>query len=292
MTLPRSGIHRWVALLTLLATAGWTETASAQDPCANRKTGAPQRAAGAPRPPLVLGDSSELLAVEPLVRHGLEADARGCRPLSDAVSIMAARDAAGSLPRVVVLGVGANGGIQRSLLSRALRIIGKDGRLGLVTPATTPSAAAAMRAFHAAHQRRTILADWAASGLWQRYGGDGIHIGYEGEAVLARYIARHAAPYVPPRGEIDLSRVVAECGLRGRHEVVILRGRERATCRLALRLAGEARPERLRFYRWYDWTFLGDPPWRDVFVRRDGRVVVATRRPAPAPPPGSGPPAR
>lgn len=199
-----------------------------------------------------------MLAVEPLVAQGLESDARGCRPLSDAVAIMAARDAAGTLPRVVVLGVGANGGIDRSLLGRALRILGKDGRLGLVTPATTPSAAA----------------------------------GYEGEAVLARHIARHVEPFIPPRGKIDFGRIVEDCGTRGRLAVLILRGRQRATCRLALRLAGETDPAGLRFYRWYDWTFLGDPPWRDVFVRRDGKVVVATRTPAPAPPPDSDPPAR
>lgn len=284
----RSPVRRLAVVLALVGAA----PAAAQDPCANRKTGSPPRAAGMPRPPLVLGDSSQLLAVEPLVRLGLESDARGCRPLSDAVAIMAARDAAGTLPRVVVLGVGANGGIERSLLRRALAILGRDGRLGLVTPATTPSAAAAMRTFHAAHERRTVLVDWAASGLWQRYGGDGIHIGYEGEAVLARFIARHVEPYVPPRGEIDFDRVAEDCGTRGRLAVVILRGRERATCRLALRLAGEPDPAGLRFYRWLDWTFLGDGPWRDVFVRRDGKVVVATRTPAPAPPPDSGPPAR
>lgn len=272
------------ALLALLIPA----SALAQDPCANRKTG------GTPGSrPLVIGDSSQLLAVAPLARLGLEADARGCRPLSDAVSIMAARRRAGTLPRVVVLGVGANGGIDRALLRRALRIAGRDGRLGLVTPATTPAAAAAMRAFHRARPLRTILVDWAASGLWRRYGGDGIHIGHEGEAVLARYIHRHVRPYIRPRTSIPFAHPRARpCGVvhpGGRlRQVVILRGRERTTCALARRLARARDKTASQAFRWHDWRFLGRPPWKDVFVRADGRVVIATRTPPPAPPPAPG----
>src|SRR3954468_16177021 len=96
---------------------------AAQDPCANIKTGAPARKPGRPRPPLVLGDSSSLLAVAPLAKLGIEANSRGCRPLSDAVRIMGLRKHAGTLPRVVVLAEGANGGIQTSLLRHALRIV-------------------------------------------------------------------------------------------------------------------------------------------------------------------------
>lgn len=253
--------------------------ASAQDPCAHREAG------GTPGTrPLVIGDSSQLLAVRPLVRLGFEADARGCRPLSDAVTIMAARARAGTLPRVVVLGLGANGGVDRGLLRRALRIVGKRGRLALVTPSTTPQAQAAMRAFHRARPLRTILVDWAGSGLWRRYGGDGIHIGYEGEAVLARFIHRHVGPYMRPRASIPFGAPDArDCGTvrpGGRpRTVLVLRGADRVTCAIAGHLAVARDKTASRAFRWFDWRFLGKPPWKDVFVRADGRVVIATRTP-------------
>jgi hypothetical protein len=273
--------------------------AAQDDPCANVKSGAPQRQPGAPRPPLVIGDSSELLAVEPLVRLGLEANARGCRPLSAAVDMLAERRAAGTLPRVAVLGVGANGGVQRSLLRQALRIMGPRGMLGVVTPATTPAAAKAMRSFHARHPTRTVLIDWAATGQAQRYPGDGIHIGDEGEAVLARYIARRVRPYSLPRTTIVFPARPAEakaCGEvhRGGRtlQVLVIRGRDRVLCSLARQLARAADKTAARYFRWFDWRFLGRGPWKDVFVRADGRVVIATRTPAPAPAPGTHPPAR
>jgi hypothetical protein len=266
------------------------------DPCANRKTGAPRRAPGRPRAPFVIGDSGALLAVAPLVALGLEADARGCRPLSDALSIMAARKRAGTLPRVVALNVGANGGIDRGLLRQALRIVGKDGRLALVTPATTYAATTAMRAFHAAHPTRTILADWAATGQAERYGGDGIHIGYEGEAALARFIARHVRPYTPPHTAIPFTGDPKDCGEihpgGKRRSVLVLRGRDRVPCSAARGLARARDKTASPYFRWFDWRFLGKPPWKDVFVRNDGKVVIAIRTPAPPPPPGTAPPAR
>lgn len=272
---------------------------AAQDPCANIKRGAPKRRPGAPRPPLVIGDSSELLAVAPLVALGLESDARGCRPLSAAVDILAARKRAKTLPRVAVLGVGANGGIRRSLLRRALRIMGPRGALGLVTPATTPAAASAMRQFHQRNPARTVLIDWAASGIARQYGGDGIHIGYEGEAKLARFIHRHIRPYTRPRTTVRFPRDPAAAKACGQvHpggrllDVLVIRGRARITCTLARELADADEPEALRHFNWFNWRFLGAPPYKDVYVRRDARVIVATRTPAPAPPPGTDPPAR
>lgn len=264
--------------------------AAAQDPCANVKTGAPHRVPGRPRPPLVLGDSSALLAVAPLVHLGIEANARGCRPLSDAVSIMRARARTHTLPRVVVLVEGADGGIKRALLRRALHLLGPRGRLGLVTTTVPASAAAAMRVFHSRHRLRTVLIDWAASGIPQRYGGDGLHIGYAGEAALARFIARHVRPFVPPRTTIRFPGDPAaanDCGQvhagRRRRQVLVLRGRARITCSLARRLATAKNPVTLRHFRYYDWRFLGRPPWKSVFIRNDRRVIVATRTPPATP---------
>lgn len=274
---------------------GFAAPAAAQDPCANIKAGAPHRVSGRPRPPLVLGDSSALLAVAPLVHLGIEANARGCRPLSDAVSIMRARARAHTLPRVVVLVEGADGGIKRALLRRALRLVGPRGRLGLVTTTVPASAAAAMRIFHARHPIQTVLIDWAASGIPQRFGGDGLHIGYAGEAALARFIERRVHPFTPPHTTIRFpSRPAAanDCGQvhpgRRKLQVLVLRGRARITCSRARKLATAKNPATLRNFRYYDWRFLGRPPWKSVFVRNDRRVIVATRTPRATPPAGNG----
>jgi hypothetical protein len=240
-----------------------------------------------------VGDSSALLAVAPLVALGIEADARGCRQTAPAVDILAARKHAGTLPRIAVLAVGANGTVAAGQLARANRILGPRGKLGLVTSAEPNASAAAMRSYAAAHPRTTILIDWAASGLPQRYGGgDPVHIGPQGEAVMARYIRDHIRPYVPPRRRIPFGAADAtDCGITGGRQVLVLRGQARILCPRALQLVAARRPAAIHNWLYYDWSFVGSPPWTDVFVRTDGRVIVAARRPAPAPAPGTDQPA-
>jgi hypothetical protein len=155
-----------------------------------------------------------------------------------------------------------------------------------------------MRAFHARHPTRTILIDWGGSGIPQRYGGDGLHIGYAGEARLARFIHARVHPYMPPRHPIALTTNPAhskDCGtirVNGRRRAVFIeRGPRRIGCAAARRLAGAKEPAALRHYNWFDWRFLGRPPWTDVFARRDGRIIVAARTPVPEPRPDTDPPA-
>jgi len=271
---------------------------AAQAPCSVTRHRSPQRRPGSVRPPLVVGDSSELLAVDPLVKLGIEADARGCRQTSAAVDILSARKRAGSLPRVAVLGVGANGAVPSSDLRRALRTMGPRGVLALVTTPTPVSSAQAMRAFHARHPNRTILIDWGGSGIPRRYGGDGLHIGYAGEARLARFIYRRVRPYTPPKHEISLpgdSTTATSCGTvhpgGTRRAVYVIRGRGRILCSAARALVRSRNPATVPNFNWFNWRFVGTPPWTDVFARYDGRVIVAARPPPPAPAPGTDQPA-
>jgi hypothetical protein len=276
------------ALVALLLAA---PAALAQDPCSVIKRGAPRHRAGAPRPPLLVGDSGALLAVEPLVRLGIEADARGCRQTAPAVDILAARKRRGTLPRVAILAVGANGTTTAGQLRRANRILGPRGKLALVTTAEPNSSAANMRAYARAHPSDTILIDWAASGLPQRYGGgDPVHIGPTGEAVMARYIYEHVRPYTRPHRTIPLDAPdPKDCGTARGHQILVLRGGDRVLCSRARQLAAAKRPAAIHNWLWWDWAFVGRPPWTDVFVRTDGRIIVAarTRTPAPARAPGT-----
>jgi hypothetical protein len=273
---------RRVAVLAVLIGLLAAAAAQAQDPCSVEKRGAPIHRPGTPRPPLLVGDSGALLAVDPLVRLGIEADARGCRQTAPAVDILAARRRAGILPRVAILAVGANGTTTADQLARANRLLGPRGKLALVTTAEPNSSAANMRAYAAAHPHDTILVDWAASGLPQRYGGgDPVHIGPQGEAAMARYIYEHVRPYVRPKRTIPFGAPdAADCGKAGGREVLVLRGQDRILCSRARQLAAAKRPAAIHNWLWWDWSFVGNPPWTDVFARTDGRVIVAARTPA------------
>jgi hypothetical protein len=284
-------VRRALAAAVALGALALPHAAAAQNACDVIKRGAPARKPGTPRPPLIVGDSTALLAVAPLIRLGAEADARGCRQVGPAVDILSARKAAGTLPRVAALVVGANGSVPRSELRRALGVLGPHRILGLVTTPVPYSSAQAMRVFHTRHPTRTVLIDWGGSGIPQSYGGDGLHIGYAGEARMARFIYRRLHPYTPPRHPIPFPPNPKSCGLvhpGGRVlEVVVLRGAKRVTCEIARRRALSHDPATIPGWNWFNWRFLGRPPYTDVFARHDGRIIVAARRPAPAQPRGS-----
>ena len=57
---------------------------------------------------------------------------RGCRQMSEGLGVLRAR--AGSLPRFVVVGLGTNWTVTLDQIRQALRIVGRERVLGLVTP--------------------------------------------------------------------------------------------------------------------------------------------------------------
>src|SRR3954452_1902390 len=111
--------------------------------------GSPVRASArghhARRPPLILGDSTMIFAVPWLGRHGLEADAQGCRQFSAGVRMLAARRRAGRLPHLAILALRANGGGNAKQIAGALPAIWRGRVLGLVPPRNSRSSLRAMR---------------------------------------------------------------------------------------------------------------------------------------------------
>ncbi len=75
-------------------------------------------------PPLAVGDSVMLGAVEPLQRTGFEVDVRGCRQFSEGLSVLRSRARTRSLPRIVVVGLGTNGTVTTTQIRAALRTSG------------------------------------------------------------------------------------------------------------------------------------------------------------------------
>jgi hypothetical protein len=148
------------------------------------------------RAPLAIGDSVLLGAAPAVAGRGYHVDVRGCRQVSEGLDLLRARASAGTLPRFVVLVLGTNGALTRGDVGAALRILGPDRLLGLVTPRElgggSGSDAATLRAVARERPRRTLLLDWvvfagARGGLTY---GDGIHLTPAGHHAMAELMAR------------------------------------------------------------------------------------------------------
>lgn len=237
------------------------------------------------RAPLVIGDSTMIFAAPKLGAMGIETDAHGCRQFAEGIGILAARRHSGTLPRVAVLALGANGPIGPGQISRALNVVGRGRILGLVTPRRSPTSDGRMRAAARRHPDRVLLIDWVSrsEGNGQWFAGDGLHVNDGGATAYARLIKRKLAPLAfPPVKAIGLPRHIGahrRCGsvhrFRRPVRVVIVRGERRVTCQRARSLVRRAPVGGLRNWTLYDWRRTGDGPWTWVLRRADARVVVA-----------------
>jgi hypothetical protein len=147
--------------------------------------------------------------VAELSRAGFEVDVRGCRQMREGLHVLRARRRAGTLPRVVVVALGANWVIHMSEIRQALAILGRERVLGLVTPRESGggsgSDAGVIRAAVRRYPNRVRVLDWvrysAGHGGW--FAGDGLHLGPGGARGLTRLLSRvlRLAPrVVPERG--------------------------------------------------------------------------------------------
>lgn len=196
------GEHRWrvggATLLAVLA-AGAAPAAACDVRKVARAHKDPSRLV---RAPLIVGDSTMLLATPYLGARGVEADARGCRQLDKGIDLLAARRRAGTLPRVAVLALGSNGAIGAAPIRRALRVIGRDRALGLVTPARVGSGSvAAMRRAARRYPDRVVLIDWMrySRGRGGVFAGDGLHVSDRGARLFAGFVRRRLEPFFAPR---------------------------------------------------------------------------------------------
>lgn len=171
--------------------------AAAEADCGGAKTARPTHRAVAGRPPLVIGDSVLLGAVDQVAAVGYEVNTRGCRQMSEGLRVLASKG--GRLPSFVAVMLGANGEMEPGQIRRALDILGPTRVLGLVTPRRNFRA---IRVMHAAARRypgRAVVVDWAAytAGRAEWFAPDGNHLGPGGAQALARLL-RRALVYANP----------------------------------------------------------------------------------------------
>lgn len=154
--------------------------------CGTRHIIAPTKHVVRGRPPLVVGDSVLLGAVDEVAAVGYEVDVRGCRGMNEVLEVLRGRARNRRLPGFVVVQAGTNFDIRDDQVDRALTILGPDRVLGLMTPRELGGGSGqdtvVVRDQARRHPGRVIVIDWvrwsAGHGGW--FSGDGIHLGPAG----------------------------------------------------------------------------------------------------------------
>src|SRR3954462_14204145 len=277
-------LRRIVGVTLVLACSSALSTATASACAEFRHAHARAHPAAAGRPPLLIGDSTSIFAVPILGRLGVEADAHGCRFFGQGVQMLRAHRSAHTLPHVVALALGANGPVSRGQITAALRVLGRDRVLALVTARRSPGSDAAMHSAAHRHPDRVLLIDWVAfsagHGSW--FAGDGLHVGQAGASAYAHLIRRRIAPFAfPPVRRLRIGRPESagkRCGVVRRSRrtlrVLVPRGGERVTCARARGLVRTPPMRSIPGWRRYDWRVAPPRTWSWVYARADRKVIV------------------
>ena len=162
------------------------------------------RVPGPYRAPLAIGDSVMLGAVEEMAWAGFEVNVRGCRQWTEGIDVMIARRRAGTLPRAVLVLLGANWNVYSHDIRRTLRVLGPQRVLVALTPRETGgsggSDAAVIRRAGRRWPDRVHVLDWVAHSAGQSgwFGGDGLHLTPSGAQALASFSMRALEFARPP----------------------------------------------------------------------------------------------
>jgi hypothetical protein len=171
------------------------------DICGGPRTARAGKRAVPGRPPLIIGDSVLLGAVEQVARVGYEVNTRGCRQMKEGLGVLASKRRAGRLPSFVVIMLGANGRIKPAQIRVALRITGPRRVLGLMTPRNNPGVSRVIHAAGRRHPASVAVLDWkaATAGRPEWFAHDRNHLGPGGAQALARFLRRALRYAIPLR---------------------------------------------------------------------------------------------
>jgi hypothetical protein len=185
--------------------AAWTPGASAG--CGGVETATPKHKV-APRPPLAIGDSSMLLALPALARVGYKVNARGCRAYPEGLRLIRDEARHHRLPHLVVIALGSDQTVTAADIGHALKILGPNRKLGLVTPRETGGGesndATVIRNAGARNPGRIKVLDWVhySAGRSSWFQPDGLHLTFSGAKAFARLLKKLiplARPHPKPK---------------------------------------------------------------------------------------------
>jgi hypothetical protein len=156
------------------------------------------------RAPVTIGDSTMILPIPNLDAVGYSVNARGCRGFREAINIARKLKAKHHLPHLVLINAYGNGGVNPTLISEALDVLGRRRVLGLITSYNAdtgkPPAPDTDVLFKAARQypHRIFVLDWVkysrphhsadpTPGAW--FLPDLYHPNYAGADAYAQFLA-------------------------------------------------------------------------------------------------------
>ena len=195
--MPRSAFALLVAGLALLAPG----TASAG--CGGAVTEPAGKELGDFRSPLIVGDSVLLGAVEPVAASGWDVNTRGCRSWAEGAQLIRDKLAAGRLPHLVAMFLGADWEVSTAQLNETYFRLGASRVLVLVTPREVGGRggpdAQNMRRFAKAHPERVVLLDWVKHTRYRPswFAPDGLHLNRPGIPGLVKFL-RPALQFAAP----------------------------------------------------------------------------------------------
>ena len=154
------------------------------------------------KPPLIIGDSTMVLAAPGLAHKGFISNARECRQWSEGLSLLDKYTDKDRYGKVAVMALGSNAPLTKGEIHQALDVVGKHRVLGLVTPyeAGGRTANAKLMRKEAHKHKNILLIDWVhhSQGHSEWLGDDGIHVTYDGAAEQARYYAHQVFKQLKP----------------------------------------------------------------------------------------------
>ena len=208
------GAAAMVGLIAVRAARGAGGAPAAQAACGGVKHFWPPKPRSSP-PPLAVGDSVMMGAIEPLRRAGFEIDVRGCRQMSEGLERAVEPAALEVAARAWWWWRWATTGPCHGRRDPAgLRILGSRARARAWSrrAGRWPPRAASIRAAGRRWPTRVKVLDWAARSAGKAWTWDGLHLtpaGARGFARLLRTRLRVAAARRPGRGRGAPSRMAA-----------------------------------------------------------------------------------
>ena len=147
-------------------------------------------------PPLTIGDSTMLLALDELAAIGYDANAHGCRQYPEALALLSQRKAQRRLPHMVVIALGGDGSVTHDDVGQTIGLLCCTRLLVLVTPRELGGGsgedAIVEREEAAKHPGRIKLLDWVAyaSGHGDWFQPDGLHLTDVGAQQFTHFLGR------------------------------------------------------------------------------------------------------
>lgn len=157
-------------------------------------------------PPLAIGDSTMLLALDQLAADGFDANAHGCRQYPEALALLSRRKAEGRLPHMVVVALGGDGSVTHDDIGETIGLLCCTRLLVIVTNRELGGGsgqdAVTEREEAAKHPGRIKLLDWVAyarghGGDW--FQPDGLHLTDLGARVFSAFLDRAMNWAYPPK---------------------------------------------------------------------------------------------